>query len=293
MKISVVTPSFNQGQFIERTIRSVLSQDWPELEYVVFDGGSRDETVSILKRYEDRLRWTSGPDGGQTDAVNKGIVATNGEIIGWLNSDDVYYPGAVARVMEHFAAHPEVGVVYGMADHIDADDKPFEDYPTEPWDFARLQQVCFLCQPAVFFRRSVVERDGMLDTGLHYCMDYEFWLRLGRCGVRFDYIPHKLAGSRMYADNKTLGARVRVHREINDMFLSQFGRVPTRWLSNYAHVTVQARVDRDRHPTRFLATLIVQIALAGLRWNRAIDREMRQLIFEAGSALRASLRQRA
>ena len=135
MKVSVVTPSFNQGQFIQRTLESVATQTGAEIEHVVFDGGSTDDTVDVLKRFGNGVKWISEKDKGQTDAVNKGIRATDGEIIGWLNSDDVYYPGAIARVVAFFETHPDVDVVYGMADHIDLSDYAFEAYPTEPWNF--------------------------------------------------------------------------------------------------------------------------------------------------------------
>jgi glycosyltransferase involved in cell wall biosynthesis len=278
MKLSIITPSFNQGPFIERTLQSVLSQDWETVEYVVFDGGSTDETVNILKNHGSNVRWQSAPDKGQTDAVNKGIQATDGDIIGWLNSDDIYYPGAFRTVMDYFNAHPDVDVVYGMADHIDRDDKPFEDYPTEPWDLERLKFTCFICQPALFFRRRLVAQHGLLDETLHYCMDYEYWLRLGAAGARFAYLPQKLAGSRLYGENKTLGERVKVHAEINNMFRQRLKRVPDRWLFNYAHAVLEGRYDRNRHPRRFSIEVGLRSLAAALYWNARISPDMRQTV---------------
>ncbi len=111
MKVSIITPSYNQGKFIERTLRSVADQTGAEIEHVIFDGGSTDNTVEILDRFRPPVRWISKKDNGQTDAVNQGICATDGEVIGWLNSDDVYYPGTIARVVNYFTAHPDVDVV--------------------------------------------------------------------------------------------------------------------------------------------------------------------------------------
>lgn len=282
MKVSIITPSYNQGVFIEQTLHSVADQAAPgiEIEHVVFDGGSTDQTVEVLKRFEPSVRWQSKKDKGQSDAVNQGLRATDGEIIGWLNSDDVYYPGAIETVVRYFQAHPGTDIVYGMADHIDREGRAFEVYPSEPWDFERLKQTCFICQPALFFRRQMVERHGLLDETLDYCMDYEYWLRLGKAGARFAYLETKLAGSRLYADNKTLGARVKVHREINDMFRKAFGAVPDRWLFNYAHAVVEPQVDRTRHPRWFLARLLAASAMAAWRWNGGFSADLRRHLLQ-------------
>lgn len=287
--ISIVTPSFNQGQFIERTIQSVLTHGIPDLEYFVADGGSTDGTLAILNQYGDRLRFVSEHDGGQADAVNKGITATTGEIIGWLNSDDIYYPGALSAVLEYFTAHPDTDVVYGDARHIDEDDRILEPYYTEDWDYGRLKEVCFLCQPAVFFRRRLVAKAGLLDQHLSYCMDYEYWLRLGAL-TPFARIPYVLAGSRMYQANKTLGARVPVHREINNMLLRTIGDVPDRWIYAYAHVVVEERGLARQiaiQNLKFVWGLIGVTVVSFFRWKRYLPlRAIRTMTTWAAGSLK-------
>lgn len=262
LTFSVITPSFNQGQFIERTIESVLTQPGVNLEYVVCDGGSNDETVSILKHYQDRLRWVSAPDDGQADAVNQGLTMTTGDIIAWLNSDDVYYPEALSKVASVFKANPELQVVYGNADWIDDCDRVLKSFPTEPWRYSRLKEACFLCQPAVFFRRSLVERYSGLDKTLQYCMDYELWLRFGKY-TDFYFLPEKLAGSRMYASNKTMGQTLAAHAEINQMLETKLGIIPANWLLGYALVKVEKihNISRyDRTQTHRFVQLLVKFS---------------------------------
>ena len=256
---SVVTPSYNQGFFIERTITSVLSQSGIDLDYLICDGGSTDTSVSVISNYAAHIQWLSETDDGQADAVNKGIGMTKGDIIAWINSDDIYYSGALAKVARVFSNHPEIQVVYGQADWIDEFDNILKPFPTEPWNYDRLKETCFLCQPAVFFRRSLVERYGPLNKTLQYCMDYELWLRYGQ-HARFYYLPEKLAGSRMYKTNKTMGQALAAHAEINTMLTDKFGHIPTNWLLGYSLVKVEqqhhiSRYDR-RQTYRFVARLV-------------------------------------
>lgn len=235
---SIITPSFNQGKYIARTIRSVLSQNFKDLEYWVFDGGSRDETVSVLESFGDAIHWLSEADRGQSHAVNKGFQKAAGEVIGWLNSDDIYFPGTLRAVWDFFKNNPAVDILYGQADHIDENDRAIEPYYTEEWNYKKLREVCYICQPALFFRRSIIERFGFLDESLNYCMDYEYWLRIGR-KVPFHYLQRKLAGSRLYKETKTIGSAAAVHREILKMFKKRFGKIPGRWIFNHAHAVAR------------------------------------------------------
>ena len=272
LSVSIITPSYNQGRYLERTIRSVLEQRRP-FEYLVMDGGSSDESVEILQRYSAELQWVSEPDRGQADAVNKGLARASGDIIGWLNSDDIFYPGAVAAAADFLMRRPDIDVVYGNGNHIDEHDRIIEPYPTEDWDFERLKERCFLCQPAVFFRRRLVERFGPLGVHWRYALDYEYWLRLGKSGVRFARIGALLAGSRLHPDTKTLGSRVKVHAEINDMLRSLLGRAPDRWLYNYAHAVLDDR-GIPRRSRRFSAQVAALAWWSALRWNHRISPPM-------------------
>lgn len=233
--VSIVTPSFNQGQFLRRTIESVLTQDYPRLEYLVLDGGSSDESVSILHSYGERFYWRSQPDGGQSNAINEGLRRTTGEIVTYLNSDDVLLPGALATVVEHFKTNPEWDVVYGNARLIDENDAVLGDYPTAPFAFDRLLEDCCICQPAAFWRRRTMERVGLLDEALHYAMDYEYWMRVARAGGVFGHVPEVLASSRMHSATKTQSARINVYREILEVSRRHAGDASFRQYYAYWH----------------------------------------------------------
>jgi len=207
MKITIVIPSYNQGQFIGRTIDSILNQGYANLELLVMDGGSDDETVRILKSYGNQITWQSAPDRGQTQAVNKGWKIATGQILGWVNSDDQLLPGALEKVARYFDTHPETNWLYGNCRYIDADGQTLGNYPAQPYDYGVLVKNLqnYIPQPTVFLRRSVFEVIGFLNEDLHYVMDLEYWLRIG---LKFPavYINTSLACLRLHRDAKSVSS---------------------------------------------------------------------------------------
>jgi len=239
--ISIVTPSFNQGEFIEATIVSVLSQQGDFfLDYIIMDGGSTDNSVDIIRKYEQLLRegdwqagcqgisyrWSSGKDNGQADAINKGLAKAEGEIVGWLNSDDTYLPGALSRVAAFWRDHSDAVMVYGNAYYIDKEGAVTSNYPTEPFSLKRLEENCFICQPAAFVRAEELAAVGRLDSSLQASMDYDLWIRMGkRFEDRMIFMEDFLATSRMYPENKTNAIREKVRRENLTIMKRHFGYV--------------------------------------------------------------------
>ncbi len=209
-KLSIITPSFNQAPFIERTIRSVLDQGYPNLEYIIVDGGSRDGTLDVLRKYEHRLKWTSEKDEGQADAINKGVLAATGDIIAYLNSDDVYEPGALLRVAEYFASHPEAMWLTGRCRIIDDKDREirgaitaYKNFLLRHYSYGMLLVTNPVSQPATFWRRELVREFGLFDKNEHLVMDYEYWLRIGR-RYRPGILDGYLARFRVHGRAKTV-----------------------------------------------------------------------------------------
>jgi glycosyltransferase involved in cell wall biosynthesis len=266
--VSVVTPVRNGERFIEQTIESVLSQDYPHLEYLVVDGGSTDRTPEILARFQDRITIVRGPDAGQADALNRGFALAHGEILGWLNADDLYAPGAVATAVQAFADHPAADVVYGAADHIDDEGRAIDAYPVEAYDAATLGRRCIICQPAAFVRRLAMAAAGGLDPRLHYALDYDLWMRLSRT-TQFVKIDQLLAHSRMHASNKTLAFRREAYEETMQVLRRNYGYVPYEWVYAYTSFLID-RKDQyfetsARTPLKVLLSLLFGIFRNPLR----------------------------
>ena len=210
---TIVTPSLNQGQFLERTIRSVLDQGYPILEYFIMDAGSTDGSVEIIKRYEDKIDyWVSQADGGQSTAINAGWSRGSGEIVAWLNSDDYYLPGSLRLVAEFMSANPEALVVYGRTEVVDAEGtRLFEvGWPYNHRTMIMSQNL--IPQPSAFIRREALQRVGMLDETLHYVMDFDLFLRIDRIRSP-DYVPQRLAVMTTHPDAKTTRGRNKMAQE--------------------------------------------------------------------------------
>lgn len=238
--ISIVVPSYNQGHLIGHTLDSILTQNVPNMEVLVIDGGSKDNTVEVLKSYGERIRWVSERDRGQSDAINKGLRQARGEILAYVNSDDTYEPGAVRRALNTFAEHPEVDFLYGDANFIDGDGRLIMAAKAVDFDRGILfYDHNYICQPATFWRRSVIERIGLFDESLYYFMDYDFFLRAAKAGVRFLHMRESLANLRLHSDCKTVSGSNkdadnmnRVRTEILNRYRQHFGPM---WLTQRMH----------------------------------------------------------
>lgn len=239
--VSIVTPSYNSAPFLAECIESVLTQDYPNIEYIVMDGGSTDETPAILERYRNRIaRIHSAPDFGQAQAINRGLAGATGQIVAFLNADDAYLPGAVSEAMRHMTAHPQAAVVYGNAFHVGEDGTTLASYPTRDFDRDALKRSCYICQPAAFVRREAFERAGALNPAFHYVLDYDLWIRLAAVSD-FVRIEPYLAKSRVHGGSKSVSDRRAFYREVFSMLLARFGYVPYEWVQGYASYLVERK----------------------------------------------------
>ena len=213
--VSIVTPSFNQAQFLEETIQSVLSQDYPRIEYIIMDGGSTDGSADIIQRYSSQLAdWVSEKDQGQADALRKGFERAAGEIWAWLNSDDLYYPGAVRQAVEYLQSHPEVGMVYGDADLIDPGGAVLGKFPARQTSYQRmLDGNVHIPQQASFIRSQVWQKAGGLDASFFFAMDYDLWVRVAKL-TQIQYVPKLWAAFRLHKASKSIQHEDRCYPEM-------------------------------------------------------------------------------
>ena len=228
MLVSIVTPSFNQDRYIEKTIQSVLSQDYPQIEYMIVDGGSTDSTANLIRKYEDRLAWwVSEKDNGQTDAINKGFARAKGGILAWINSDDTYEPGAVTAAVNYLQEHPDVGMVYADCNYIDEAGNVIGKFNASQTNYRWLRQgYTHIPQQTMFFRADLWKQVGPLDPSFYFAMDYDLWTRIA-ARTQIKYIPQTWANFRLHTSGKTILAdehcwpeMIRVHYRDGGSFFS-------------------------------------------------------------------------
>jgi glycosyltransferase involved in cell wall biosynthesis len=273
--VSIITPSFNQARYLETTIKSVLTQDYPRIEYIVIDGASTDNSVDVIKKYENRLAyWISEKDNGQADAINKGLARANGDIVAWLNSDDYYLPNAISNAVKVFEGIPGVVMAYG---DMLAVNELGQTINTLKYKQVSLEDLlCFqiIGQPAVFFRREAFEKTGGLDTTFHYLLDHHLWIRLAQQG-RILHVPQTWAAARYHAEAK------------NRAKAAEFGREAFRildWAKSKPELAgVISSVERRAHASAHRVD--ARYLLDGGRSWPALKAWMRALLIHSPTAL--------
>lgn len=280
--VTIVTPSFNQARFLEQTMRSVFEQDYPNIEYMVADGGSTDGSVDLIQKYSDRLKWwVSEKDNGQADAINKGFTRASGEIIAWINSDDYYMPGAVASAVKALADHSEVGMVFGNVRVVDETEKVLNQLAYDDWGLADLMSFHIIGQPAVFMRREVLEKVGHLDQSFHLLLDHQLWIRLAsEAGMQ--YIPELWASAHYHEDCKNLAMaasfgseaqRIVQWMQSSDQYRSLFQQNRKQILAGAERLNAFYLLDAKEYPASFRAywkALWLKPSVVRPEWYRMI-----------------------
>jgi glycosyltransferase involved in cell wall biosynthesis len=287
-RFSIVTPSYNQGQFLAETIESVISQEGNfAIDYVIIDGGSTDNSVDIIKQYDALLqqkkwpitcrgvsfRWISEKDRGQTDALSKGFRLAEGEIFAWLNSDDTYLPGTLKTVAAFFSEHSDTGLLYGDAHYCDTNGAVIGKYRTGEFEYDRLAWFNFICQPSTFFRRDVFEAAGGLDDALHFAMDFDLWLRIG---ARFPcrYLPQTLSMYRLHETSKTISDETLYENseEALRVVMKYFNWAPLTRVYNSCRSFTLARMPsyQGTFTPVIVSMILMRTLFRSLRLNRGI-----------------------
>lgn len=286
--VSVVMPSLNQARFIEASIDSVLTQDYGNVELIVADGGSGDGTVELLHRkaaQDSRLRWLSKPDSGAANALNKALAQVRGTLVGWLNSDDVYTPGALQRGVTAMEANPSWLMLYGQGQHVDADGRPVGAYPTLPpsTPVARFSEGCFICQPTVLTRRTLWIQLGKLDESLMAAFDFEYWMRAFLAfQARIGFVDAVQAHSRLHEGCITVRLRRTVALEGMQVLARHLGSAPKEWFLTYVNELLA--MPRGDHGIADLKAHVAETLTAARPWLKPDD--LRELDLQLNELLK-------
>ncbi len=244
--VSIITPSYNQAKFIKYTIDSVLQQDYDNIEYIVIDACSIDGTIDILKEYGDKIKWISEKDEGQSDAINKGFKMCKGEIIAWLNADDTYNASAISAIVPYFVANSELGLLYGKGNVINENNDIVSEFVSfQKFDLWTLVNALdYILQPTTFMRKSCVENVNFLNKDLHWCMDWDLWIKLAKIS-KVVAIESVLANTREYADTKTSTGSWKRQDEINFILRTYSGKYNPVGCSLYKTTTIYTEIMRN------------------------------------------------
>lgn len=296
MLFSIITPSYNQGGFLSATIESVIGQTGDfSIDYIIVDGGSSDNTVDVIRQYEELLqrgewpikcqtitfRWVSETDKGQTDALMKGFRMARGELFAWLNSDDTYLPGTLQIAADFFSENTDAGLMYGKAHYCDADGKIVGTYRTDTFDLGKLAYANIISQPAAFFRRNAFEAVGGLDVTLHYSMDYDLWIRLGK-HFPCHHITQFLATYRLHETSKTINNEtlIRNSEESLGVTLRHFDWAPMTRVYTACAIRCTSSLPDFLIRNRLLFTVLVAACsiASSLRLNHGLHRNDLKLL---------------
>ena len=280
--VSIITPSYNQAQYLEQTLRSVLEQDYPRIEYIVIDGASTDGSVDIIEKYGDRLAfWVSEKDTGQAEAINKGLARAAGEIVAWLNSDDFYFPGAVAAAVKAFESHPEAGLVYGDTVAVDEKGDAIHYPKYAQWNLEDLLTFNIIGQPAVFMRRDVLLKAGYLDPSFHFLLDHQLWIRMAALAPMV-YVPERWAAGRFHESAKNVAQAAKFGEEAfrilkwaeSDSLVSAFlGRISRQSRAAAYRINGRYLLDAGQAWAAFksyMRSLVTYPPTALVEWKRII-----------------------
>lgn len=245
--VSIITPSYNQGEFIERTIQSVLEQTYRNIEYILIDGGSNDNTMEIVEKYRNQIDIiVHEKDQGQSDAINKGFKLAKGKLVGWINSDDVLYSDCVEKIVDLFNAHKDGSIYYGeLLDHIDRSGHVLQSVRTIIPDRNHLLNISYdVVQPGSFYSLDFVQKVNYLNEGIHYAMDLDLWLRLLRFGPIYSYKDKAIATIRKWEATKTTTGGIKFFEDIRRVLLKEGGKASSQNMSKLRYYIFKQRVKR-------------------------------------------------
>lgn len=271
LSFSIIIPTYNQGEYIGRTLDSILEQKYPKTEIIVLDAMSTDKTAKVLSKYGEKIFWLREPDRGQAHAINKGLRMSSGDIVAYLNSDDTYEANTLVLVNNFFMANPNAKFVYGHGPLIDPKDKKIGMYNTRTMTRESLAQSCGISQPTAFWRREITNKVGYFNESYRFTMDYEYWIRVAK---KYDlhFVDAPLANTRIHHAAKTSKFRHQLHAEAVRAVREHYGYVHQDWINNYLDTMSIFRLGNSGLSRKFYnLKMKYGSKFLNLRWNKKLS----------------------